>query len=451
MSRAIPLEISAKKSIFSDMARTATINDFFESVTVRGLSLLSRGSGAENTAVQAAVENCKWLLSSKGEASGLALSHQILQAYAEFSEDEKTEFFKVVTAEFAVDRAKVSAAAEKFLQSRSAEDANALNVASTSQYEILISRLNQRPSATLPIIHMRADLLRRLRENPELRPLDASFRDVLQAWFNRGFLGLRVIDWQTPAAILENVIKYEAVHGMKDWNDLGRRIKPKDRLIFGFFHANLEDEPLIFVEVALTKSTPDAIGPILSEDREPLEVRDADTAVFYSISNCQVGLRGVPLGNFLIKQVVEYLRAEYPQLEDFVTLSPIPKLGEWMRENLNSDDLPMDDLDQIRTLDVKGKTAQKLLSAAAKFLVEEKAKDGLPIDPVCRFHIGNGARLERLNWLAHDDEKGFKSSVTVMANYRYLVDDIEKNHEAFANEGSVAFAPEIKKLLQLKQ
>ena len=429
------------------MSRTAVINDFFETVTVRGIGLLTRAASTASTPVGRSVETCRWLLSTKGEASGLAMSHQILTDYGNFSEDEKTEFFLQVADAFSYDPAAIKASSEAYLNDPSPAHVKALHEATSPSFRKLISRLNQKPSATLQIIHMRADLLTRVKANPELKPLDEAFRDVLEAWFNRGFLGLRVIDWQTPAAVLENVIKYEAVHGMKDWNDLGRRIKPKDRLIFGFFHANLEDEPLIFVEVALTKSTPDAIGPILSEDREPLEVRDADTAVFYSISNCQVGLRGVPLGNFLIKQVVQYLQAEYPQLTDFVTLSPIPKLGAWLREKTQEFGVAVEDLDALKSMSMKNKDTQVLLNRAANFLVNEKSKDGLPADPVCRFHIGNGARLERLNWLAHDDEKGLKSSATIMANYRYLVDEIEKNHEAFVNDGAVSVSPEIRKLL----
>lgn len=428
------------------MIITSPINEFLSTVADRGLSLLGKSIGSKNLGVKGTVELCSRLISSRGNASGLALSYQILKTYGGFTAEEKKSFFESILDRFSCDQEQAAACATAYLESKSTTDLEQLAQAATPQYANLISRLNQAPSSTMHILNMRTDLLGLLREVPELKTLDQAFIAVLSAWFNRGFLGLRSIDWQTPAAILENIIKYEAVHGIADWNDLGRRIKPQDRMIYGFFHPNLQDEPLIFVEVALTDRIPNAIGPILSEDREPIDPKNATTAVFYSISNCQDGLRGIPLGNFLIKQVVEDLRQRFPQLKEFVTLSPIVKFGNWVRGQEDYAGLLPEELTDLEgNAEASAQFEKALIPAAAWFLSEVKAKDGKPSDPVCRFHIGNGARLERLNWVAHMNDKGFASSYGIMANYKYIIDDIEKNHEAFESDNTVTVTASIKK------
>ena len=428
------------------MVIVSPINEFLGAVADRGLALLGKSIGAKSGDVKGTVDLCKRLLSSRGNASGLALSYQILKSYDAFNAEEKKAFFEAVLDAFSCDVDEVALYASVFLQSKSSQDLEQLSKSATPQYSVLISRLNQAPSSTMHILNMRTDLLGLLRDVPALKVLDQAFVQVLSAWFNRGFLGLRSIDWQTPAAILENIIKYEAVHGIADWDDLGRRIKPADRMIYGFFHPNLQDEPLIFVEVALTDDIPDAIAPVLAEDRPPLDPKKASTAVFYSISNCQDGLRGIPLGNFLIKQVVEDLRQRFPQLKEFVTLSPIVKFGKWVREQEEYASLLPETLSDLQGDAENASDFEKpLMAAAAWFLSEVKAQDGKPEDPVCRFHIGNGARLERLNWSAQMNERGFGASYAIMANYKYIIEDIEKNHEAFESDGTVTVTSAIKK------
>ena len=438
-----------KTELDNFMALVSPINDFLGAIADRGLALLGVSNNAQNLDVEATVDLCSRLLSSRGNASGLALSYKILKSYDAFSKEDKLSFFQYIISIFSCDLDAAETQASAFLKTKSSKDLEKLSKTTTPRYAEFISRLNQAPSSTMPILNMRSDLLGYLRKNPDLRPLDSAFVQVFSAWFNRGFLGLRSINWATSATILENIIKYEAVHGIADWDDLGRRIKPADRLIYGFFHPNLEDEPLIFVEVALTLEMPDAIGPILSEDRSPVDPKKATTAVFYSISNCQNGLRGIPLGNFLIKQVVEDLRIRFPHLKEFVTLSPVVKFGDWVRSEPDYTGLrPETVTDALYGSDITTPEVfeQTMMPAMAWFLSNQKAKDGKPVDPVCRFHIGNGARLERVNWAARIDENGFDASYTIMVNYKYIIDDIEKNHEAFESDGTVTIAPAIKKL-----
>jgi malonyl-CoA decarboxylase len=279
---------------------------------------------------------------------------------------------------------------------------------------------------------------------------------LLSSWFNRGFLVLRRIDWSTPANILEQIIRYEAVHEIRDWNDLRRRIDPADRRCYAFFHPALVDEPLIFVEVALTEQIPGAIAPLLAEDRKPVPVDRARTAVFYSISNTQRGLGGISFGNFLIKQVVEELRRELPKLENFVTLSPVPGFTKWLKQ---ADDVPVTEEERalLARLDEPGwfdnaELASQLRALveplAAHYFLKARTPKGRLIDSVARFHLGNGARLERIDWLGDLSPKGLRESASVMVNYLYRLEDIEKNHEAYANQGEVAASSAVKKLLK---
>ena len=267
---------------------------------------------------------------------------------------------------------------------------------------------------------------------------------------------LRRIDWSTPANILEQIIRYEAVHEIRDWNDLRRRIDPIDRRCYAFFHPALVDEPLIFVEVALTESIPAAIAPLLAEDRQPVPIERARTAVFYSISNTQRGLGGISFGNFLIKQVVEELRRELPKLENFVTLSPVPGFMQWLKQ---ADDVPVSDEDRalLAHLDEpdwfdNAELASQLRSVleplAAHYFLKARTSKGRLIDSVARFHLGNGARLERIDWLGDLSPKGLRESAGVMVNYLYRLEDIEKNHEAYANQGEIAASSAVKKLLK---
>jgi malonyl-CoA decarboxylase len=303
---------------------------------------------------------------------------------------------------------------------------------------------------------MRADLLSALKTNRDLGALDRDIAHLLSSWFNRGFLVLRRIDWSSPANILEKIIRYEAVHEIRDWNDLRRRIDPADRRCYAFFHPRLVDEPLIFVEVALTEAIPGAIAPLLAEDRTPVAIDRARTAVFYSISNTQRGLGGISFGSFLIKQVVEELQRELPRLENFVTLSPVPGLMQWLKE---ANDVPVSDegralLGQLDAPDwfQNAETAAQLRTLleplAAYYFLKARTPKGRLIDSVARFHLGNGARLERIDWLGDLSPKGMRESAGIMVNYLYRIEDIEKNHEAYVNQDEIVASSAVKRLLK---
>ena len=249
-------------------------------------------------------------------------------------------FFETLARDYGPDREKLSQAIETWRAQPSDDDASDLHFASEPRRQELIRRLNRAPGGTGELVAMRADLLNVLKANKDLAALDRDIVHLLSSWFNRGFLVLRRIDWSSPANILEKIIRYEAVHEIRDWDDLRRRIDPVDRRCYAFFHPTLVDEPLIFVEVALTEAIPGAIAPLLAEDRPPVAIDRARTAVFYSISNTQRGLGGISFGSFLIKQVVEELQRELPKLENFVTLSPVPGLMQWLKE---ADDVPVSD------------------------------------------------------------------------------------------------------------
>ena len=310
---------------------------------------------------------------------------------------------------------------------------------------------------------MRHELLRTPKTELNLTAVDGDLQHLLQTWFNRGFLVLRRIDWQTPAAILEKIIAYEAVHEIKGWDDLRRRLDPVDRRCFAFFHPSLVDEPLIFVEVALMRDIPNAIGPVLDARRAEIK-GDPIAAVFYSISNCQEGLRGISFGNFLLKQVAEELLKELPSLKTFVTLSPVPHFARWLDRMAADEDTSIVTAQDRQILKVLrdprwvevardlGAQAEPLkntvLALAAHYFLTARSSDQRPVDPVARFHLGNGARLERLNWLADTSEKGLREGHGLMVNYRYDLTEIEKNHEAYANDGTVAASRAVRAMLR---
>jgi len=305
---------------------------------------------------------------------------------------------------------------------------------------------------------MREAGLPHLEADPALRALDADFTHLFSSWFNRGFLVLRRIDWSSPANILEKIIRYEAVHQIRDWSDLRRRLEPSDRRCFAFFHPQLIDEPLIFVEVALTHGAPSSIGALLAEDDGASRPR-ADTAVFYSISNCQTGLRGISFGDFLIKQVVDELRRDVPELETFVTLSPVPGFGKWLAGQLKKRDdgllaaedkavlsAGLDGDGWVHDPDRAARIRPHLLRAAAIYLLQAKGAKGKPLDPVARFHLNNGASLFRLNFLADTSPRALREAHGLMVNYQYKLDEIEANHERLAQAGHVAASPDVQRL-----
>jgi malonyl-CoA decarboxylase len=436
---------------------TAFFSDLLATISERGRTLLRRGGPSDaGQHADGLIELCEALLSGRGEASGTAMAREVLDLYQDLDSTGRCTFFEALVRDFGPDREKLAQAVEKWRTQPSDEDASSLHFASEPRRQELIRRLNRAPGGTGDLVNMRADLLDMTNGHTDFAALDRDVVHLLSSWFNRGFLVLRRIDWSTPANILEKIIRYEAVHEISDWDDLRRRIDPVDRRCYAFFHPAMVDEPLIFVEVALTETIPGAIAPLLAVDRQHLPTERARTAVFYSISNTQRGLGGISFGSFLIKQVVEELRRELPKLDTFVTLSPVPGFMQWLKQDK---DVPLSDedrellqhLDELKWFENAELTAHLrgvLEPLAAYYFLRARTPKGRLIDSVARFHLGNGARLERINWLGDLSPKGLRESASVMVNYLYRLDDIEKNHEAYANDGEVVASSAVKKLLK---
>jgi malonyl-CoA decarboxylase len=436
------------------------LQELLSSVAEQGRQYLPRaliGNGPEEdiTALSAA------LMSGRGEASGVAIARRILDQYRELAADGRRDFFRFLVEHIKPNERMVEQAAAAYVAAPGEASLKALQKAVESPRQEFFRRLNLAPGATAEIVAMRRDLLRLPKSEPSLAALDSDLMHLLQSWFNRGFLVLRRIDWQTPAAILEKLIQYEAVHEIKGFDDLRRRLDPADRRCFGFFHPSLVDEPLIFVEVALMGDSPASIHSVLGEARKTVGVGPAPTtAVFYSISNCQEGLKGISFGNFLIKQVVEDLAREQPQLKTFVTLSPVPTFARWLDRVMADDQegllTPLDrhilqelkDPGWVEGADDEEPLRGPLLGLAAHYFLFAKSGDGRPVDPVARFHLGNGARLERINWLGDISEKGLREAHGLMVNYRYDLKEIERNHEAYANDGEVTVSRAVRQIVK---
>ncbi len=438
---------------------TSFFGELLQSITERGRALIERRREPPGLAFsEGLAELCEQLLSIRGEASGVALAREILTRYDELKTGPRIAFFETLLSRFGPDRARIEAALEAWQRSPSDTTANELHKATEPRRQELFRRLNLAPQGTAALVHMREQLLHAMIRRPELAPIDTDFRHLFAAWFNRGFLVLRRIDWSTPAAVLEKIILYEAVHQIHDWNDLRARIDPPDRRCYAFFHPALIDDPLIFVEVALTKEIPGGIAPILGAQRVPLDPDRATTAVFYSISNCQRGLAGVTFGNFLIKQVVAEISRDFPRLSTFVTLSPAPNFAAWLKRERTASEwptLPENDRVALARLDEEGWWTDQaaladlrdpILRAAATYYMTARDRRGFPVDQVARFHLGNGARLERLNWPADLSPRGRDQSFGLMVNYLYDLGEIEKNHETFAENRAIIAANAVRKL-----
>ena len=384
------------------------------------------------------------LITSRGEVSVVTLADEILTRFAALDAEGRASFFNHIAAAFDPDPEAVVLAAEAYRDGSCPDALERLFAAAEPPRQELLRRLNTAPGGTKKLVTMREHLLSLLKGAPELARIDADFRHLLGSWFNRGFLVMQPIDWQSPAAILEKIIAYEAVHEIDSWEELRRRVEPPDRRCFAFFHPSMPDEPLIFVEVALTRAVPGSIQGVLAPDRETVEPEAATVAVFYSISNCQPGLAGVSFGAFLIKQVAADLAASLPSLETFVTLSPVPGLVRWLEREAEAD--PEGDARRLLVLaDQPGwiegaekESTQLLRVLAARYFLEAKRGDGQPVDPVARFHLGNGAELADIHAAGDISAKGMAQSLGVMVNYLYRLDRIEANHEAYADGGEIA-------------
>jgi malonyl-CoA decarboxylase len=440
---------------------TSFFGELLQSITDRGRAIIERaGARRESSASRSEnlVELCEDLLSRRGEASGVALAREILARYAQLTMGPRVAFFEALATRFGPSRERLEAAVEEWKRDPSEDAVAELHAAAESRRQELFRRINLAPGGTAGLVHIREQLLEAMVHRDDLAAVDADFVHLFFSWFNRGFLVMRRIDWATPAIILEKIIRYEAVHRIRGWDDLRRRIDPPDRRCYGFFHPALIDEPLIFVEVAITREIPTAIAPILTSQREALQPDRANTAVFYSISNCQRGLAGVSFGHFLIKQVAEEISREIPNINTFVTLSPVPGFAEWLaRERARETSKVLDEEDRaaLATLDVQGwwqvpgtrdAVREPLVRAAAWYFLHGKRSNGSPLDPVARFHLGNGARLEQIDWLADTSTRALGQSHGLMVNYLYDLKSIEKNHEAYAESRTIVASSAVRRL-----
>ncbi len=441
----------------------ASLSNLLTTLTARGRSLLGLSNGARAMSQAELIGLSETLLSRRGEATGVALANTLLAGYSAASEADQLAFLNALADLFGPDMEELNAALAAVRDNGTSPDAvSKLLKAAEPRRQELIRRLNLAPGGTASLVRMREALLAHIKDHPALKHVDSDFVHLFASWFNRGFLVLQRIDWTTPANILEKIIRYEQVHAISNWDDLRSRLAPSDRRCYGFFHPQLVDEPLIFVEVALTRESPAAIAPLLDLTRAPIAATDATTAVFYSISNTQKGLGGISFGNFLIKQVVEDIKRELPNVQTFVTLSPVPGFAAWLKRERAAETSPLLDAPTraaLEALDTPGwaddpdiaeQVKAELLPLASYYFIEAKGSRGHPLDPVARFHLGNGAQLERLNFLGDRSEKGMQQSHGLMVNYLYALDKIEANHEAYAEKGQVASSSAVRKILPVR-
>lgn len=385
------------------------------------------------------------VMTAVGEVSSIAYSDNFLRMFDEMNVSQKQALFITIASELDIDISLLRSAIENYSNTPDAENFTHVTTAVEPGWTELLRRLNATAHGTVRLVKMRAELLTIIRTDPSLARLDVSFRALLRNWFSPSFLVLRPIDWSTPANILEKIIAYEAVHEIESWDDLRSRLAPDDRRCFAFFHPSMEDEPLIFVEVALTSEIPGQINEVLETDRSMIYATDASCAIFYSISNCQKGLAGISFGNFLIKQVAQALQREYPNLKNFLTLSPVPYFSKWLEK---TEPNTLASFAEIDWSEASEEEEQTLIEAAGRYFMNSTRKDKQPNDPVARFHLGNGALLDRINLAGNLSQKGLSESFGLMVNYRYDLPNVEKNHEAYAKEQKIEISQGVKKLLK---
>lgn len=428
------------------------------------------GGGAERIALTArGIEQLRAQLrecaeSLGGEVSARSRAARLAETYLRLNDEGRQRFLKLIALEFGPDPAKVANAHKEYQKAVGTPDQwkaeAALRGAMRSSRIRILTQFNAMPQGVKFLVDLRADLLGYLEKDRELAVLDRELESRLSAWFDVGFLELQRITWNSPAALLEKLIEYEAVHEIRSWTDLKNRLD-SDRRLYAFFHPRMPAEPLIFVEVALTDHLADNVQALLDESAPVFDNRKADTAIFYSISNTQIGLRGVSFGNFLLKRVIDDLKRDFPKLANFATLSPMPGLAAWVRRNPQvladigiehsleelSNGAWAQDKKLVRSL------RDPLNRLGARYLATAKqrgAESGPPLDPVSRFHLGNGARIERLNYLGDSSAKGLRQSFGLMVNYLYSPEEIETNLEAFAGQGTIAMSATVRRLARAK-
>lgn len=399
--------------------------------------LLGRiGVAPRRAASESLLDIVHTLLSLRGRASGPALASAFFDLYEASDIEARHAFLEQVHDLQPYDTKAIDQAVANWNKKKDENAAQALNATTESPSAKLIRMLNLAPQGTQRLLRMREDLLSIRGKKPGVKALDEAFEAAFTSWFNVGFLQLRRIRWDSPAQLLERIIQYEAVHEIDGWEDLRRRVEPIDRRCYGYFHPQMADDPLIFVEVALTRELPSGIHQIIAEERDVVPPREANCAIFYSISNCQDGLKGIPFGNYLIKRVVGQLQEELPQIKTFATLSPVPGFAKWL----------------AKTHGDEGKIPgpRRLKSLAAHYLVFAKhpSGSGLPLDPVARFHLGNGARLEAIHANADLSDNGLRQAHGVMVNYVYDLAEIEANHFALNELGTVATSKAVQALAE---
>ena len=439
---------------------------------VRPLSVSPDLAGDDLGVISAQIDAC---LDGRGGAVSARLrAAELGRAYLSLASDGRLRFFGLLAEKYDVDEAAVDSAAGSLAAADNDADRvrarRALRRQLVTRRVDLFRQFNSLDRGVKFLVDMRADLLPLLRDHPELRGVDEDLQDLLRAWFDVGFLEMAQITFNSPASLLEKLIAYEAVHEIQSWADLKNRLD-SDRRCFSFVHPNMPDEPLIFVEVALVNGIADNVHDLLDEMAPATDPASADTAIFYSISNCQQGLAGVGFGDFLIKRVVDRLSQRMPNVKTFATLSPIPGFRRWLDRQLEGDAELVTDAqarllkaiarksstnEAIRKLvsdpawpndhDIEGALKEPLMTLCARYLLNEKDSRGRPLDPVGRFHLNNGARIERLNWLGDRSGSGLRQSAGMMVNYLYNLDHIERNHEAYRGEGRIAAASAVTRL-----
>ena len=392
----------------------------------------SKSFGKLHNDINKAVDS---VMSTSGEVSSLVYAEHLLNLIEVQDDNNLNKFLKNLLSNYDIDTKKLAQDVKNYSSEKNEENLIKINNSSEPKWVELFRRLNATSNGTYRLVKLRERI--QLLNNPELKIFDSGLLNLFRYWFNPSFLVLEKIDWETPANILEKIIEYEAVHEINSWDDLRARLAPTDRQCFAFFHPLIPDDPLIFVEVALCVGIPKSIQKIIKIDRDEIDIEEANTAIFYSISNCHNGLLGISFGNFLIKKVAKNLKRELPDLNQFLTLSPIPGLMKWMEEYAP--------ITFERCTD-KNCSDEELMKKTIKYLTESDRDDGLPNDPVGRFHIGNGASLERINLNADLSEKGLSQSYGIMANYLYDLDVVEENHELFFKNKIVQTSNEIKTL-----
>ena len=372
--------------------------------------------------------------SAKGEVSALGYAELLMQHCEHLSENDLLDFFKLIRDNYEISAKDLSVAIESYKTEQSSNNLiNLLKLSEPKRREIF-RRCNGISRGTIRLVNIRKRLLKLLKNNSELKAVDHDMVYLFKNWFNRGFLILRPINWETPAHILEKIIAYEAVHQINSWDELRARLAPKDRRCFAFFHPAMQDEPIIFVEVALMKGIPSKIEDVLREKRDILDPEETSVAVFYSISNCQKGLAGISFGNFLIKQVANDLNLEFKNLKNFITLSPVPGLRKWIKNKFPKFDMK---LEKCVTPEHFLKNHDLIMHHVGNYFMKSDRPDGLPNDPVARFHLGNGASLEQVNFLGDSSINGKVLSAGIMVNYLYDLDKVEKNHELLVSEKKI--------------